>query len=363
MPTVYIDENIPLLAECLKSTCNVTKFSGRLLTNEALIHDNCDALIVRSVTKVNESLLAGTNINFIGTATAGMDHIDTAYLKKKKINFYNAPGSNANSVAEYVIYSILKWSFLKNANLENKSIGIVGFGNVGKIVGYYAYRMGMQVFVNDPPLLDSGFIFPQYANYLQLEELCSKCDIITNHVPLEKEGKYPTFRLFGSNNLSLLNPDSLFIHTSRGFVVDEAVLADKVLEKNITTIIDVWENEPDFNTALARNSLIATPHIAGYSYDGKLKGALMMARQLSSFYQIEPGINLILEELNSDMNLSLNFKDFHSIFSTLNENRQIDEDNFLFQLLYDLTIEEKKKGFDGIRKNYPVRRESLSTIY
>ena len=360
MQTIFIDENIPLLADTLTSACNVISFSGRLLKNEELIREKCDALIVRSITKVNHVLLSGTGVKFVGSATAGIDHIDSLYLKNNNINFAYAAGSNANSVAEYVIYSVLKWSSSKNENFKNLKIGIVGFGNVGKIVAYYCFKLGLKVYINDPPLFDSGFIFPEYVRYLDLQEISSVCDIITNHVPLIKDGKYPTYKMFDKKILSLLKHESLFIHTSRGLVVDEAVLSEKISDNNITAIIDVWENEPDFNTELAIKSLIATPHIAGYSYDGKLNGALIMSREIGDNMQIEPNFDVILNELHSFDKGNVDFNNDNSLLNLLKDSRQIDEDYFLFKLLCDLTNDDKKKGFDGLRKNYPIRRECLS---
>ncbi|MDQ1265955.1 MAG: erythronate-4-phosphate dehydrogenase, partial [Bacteroidota bacterium] len=275
--TAFIDSNIPLLAETLGSCVDICRFTGRGLSAKELIEGNCKYLFVRSTTKVNRELLDNTPVRFVGTATSGIDHIDSSFLESNRIAFADAPGSNANSVAEYVVFSILKWSLYKGIDLKGKSIGIIGYGNVGKIVGSYADNMKLKVFVNDPPLHDAGFEFPDYCKYSELSEI-SSCNIITNHVPLTNGGLYPTINLLDEKFITDMPNDSLFIHASRGGVADEDALLERMLKKEISGAIDVWYNEPLINSELAGLSIIATPHVAGYSRDGKLRGTLRMAQ-------------------------------------------------------------------------------------
>ncbi len=361
MPNIIIDENIPLLGSVFKSFANVTTVNGRKIDRELLIRSNCDALIIRSITKINEKLLDKTGVKFVGTSTSGTDHIDLQYLKTNNIAFAYAPGSNANSVAEYVVYSILMWAKSNCFKLKDKTIGIVGYGNIGRIVATYAKAIGLRVLVNDPPLKDENFIFPDFVNYCTLDELCRQSDIITNHVPLTKNGKYPTWRLFAENELNQLKTGSLFIHTSRGYVVDEKPLLERLAKREIIGVLDVWENEPVVNQQLVKYCFMATPHIAGYAYDGKLKGALMMAEAVEENFNIKVDKEILKKELNSGVRkISVNSNP-EVIIENLEHNRRLKNDYIEF--LQTMLIEDEKErgaAFDRLRKNYPRRRECLT---
>lgn len=354
---IFVDENIPLLADSLKHCGEVTKFTGRNLTCKDLIDSGCSALIVRSTTKINSGLLIGTNIKFVATATSGIDHVDVEFLKNNNINFAYAPGSNANSVAEYVLFAILKWNYLTNIELPGITIGIVGFGNIGKIIAKYSVRMGLNILVNDPPLKDEGFIFPDYIKYAELDEICWGSDIITNHVPLTYGGSYPTYKLF-QNNLNFIKPSSLFIHTSRGGVVDEKVLLSILTQNLIYIAIDVWENEPNINTRLLEKAIIATPHIAGYSRDGKIRGVKMMADAFKNHSGLEPDYKEINKELSlyKPMNKDT-FREYGLLYNILNKSRDFDKDTKNLKEI--LKNKSDADIFDKLRKTYPSRREVL----
>ena len=356
---IFVDENIPLLAEALRHCGVVTKYSGRKLSRHELIDSHCTALFIRSATKINSALIEGTSVKFIGTATSGIDHIDVEFLKKNNITFAYAPGSNANSVAEYVVYSILKWKNLIQSDIGNKLIGIVGHGNIGKIVAKYSNYMGLKILVNDPLLKNEGFKFPDYVEYAQLNELCEKADIITNHVPLTNDGIYRTHYLFNEQNIRLIKSGTLFIHTSRGAVVDEKSLLSKLDKDFIYTAIDVWENEPNINHELLNKTIIATPHIAGYSRDGKIRGTKMMADAFKEYSGLEPDITDINHELSLYNPLSIEtFSDYDKLYSLLQYSREIDEDTKnLKEILNDNN--SKVDVFDLLRKTYPLRREIL----
>jgi erythronate-4-phosphate dehydrogenase len=282
---IYIDENIPLLPDVLSDCGELIKFNGRKLDNEFIKKHDCEYLFVRSTTKVNKSLLEDTNVRFVGTATSGIDHIDTQYLSSKGIHFCSAPGANANSVAEYVLYSMFLYSKKLGISLKDKTIGVVGYGNVGKIVAEYAHLMGLKVLINDPPLKNDGFLFPNNLEYVSLNEICESADILTNHVPLtfHGEGKHPTYRLFSPDHIKKIKRSAMIIHTSRGGVIDEDTLLERINKEELIAAVDVFENEPLVNIDVAKAAIISTPHIAGYSYDGKLKGTLMMAQQFQNF--------------------------------------------------------------------------------
>jgi erythronate-4-phosphate dehydrogenase len=358
---IFIDENIPLLKEALNHCGIITTFKGRDLTKQDLLKGKCTHLFVRSTTKINSELLDGTLVRFVGTATAGCDHIDESYLRENNIGFISAPGANANSVAEYVVYSMLVWAKSRNEALSGKTIGIIGFGNVGKLVFKYASRFGMKILINDPPLLDSGYNFPANCQYADLDYICRNSDVVTNHVPLEANPmNYPTYKLFYSSNLSLLKRNALFLHTSRGGVVDELALINAYQEKELTLAIDVWENEPDFNTELAAAAIIATPHVAGYSSNGKIRGSQAMAAGFDKATGIMPDYSVYQSEKAAYNPLPVDlFSNEEFVLEMLESARRIKSDTAEFKKLIDVGPEERKRLFDLLRKKYPVRRETL----
>lgn len=363
---ILVDEQIPLLSDCLRNVANVFTFSGRNLTKKQLLETHCEILFVRSTTKVNKELLEGTKVKFVGSATSGIDHVDVEYLKQNEIFFVDAKGSNANSVAEYVVFSILHWAFLKNINTTGLKVGIIGFGNIGSLVGLYAHLLGMNILVNDPPLFElynSGKEnpFPSFAKYCELESILQQADVITNHVPLTKNGKYPTYYMFDEKKLDLINEGTLFIHTSRGGVVEEKAILNKFKGKDITLSIDVWENEPRVNLELVKKCEISTPHIAGYSFDGKLRGTLKMLQEFEKFSKIQPDYSIINKEISKYKPLErIHFTNPKGIYTKLLENRKLLEDTLKFKQLLKMTDPlERSKYFDELRKTYPKRRETL----
>jgi len=419
--TIFIDENIPYLPQALKTIADVTTFNFKELNNERLIKSKCQFLFTRSTIKVNSTLLDGTEVKFVGTSTIGTDHIDLDYLLKRKIYFCSAPGSNANSVAEYVIFAVLHWLIKNNYSPEGKTIGIVGYGNIGKLVQKHVSEIfpEMKILVNDPPLKDKDFIFPQGVEYCELDELIKRSNLITNHVPKEKNGKYPTINLFNENNLKLLKKNSLFIHSSRGGVVDETAILNEKKKKEIMLITDVWANEPYVNRELLIQSEIATPHVAGHSWNGKIRGSIMMLKQFEEFTGMDVDLSemkefisnsekefeVILDEFNKyedvkNFNNNLNFpkvgklsesnsnnndlmysnKDIDSqyfrkvsllseslkknnvtstLYEHLRNSRQIFQDTEEFKTTADLTEEERATKFNLMRRNYPKRFETL----
>lgn len=357
---IFIDENIPFLHDAFKEAGNITSFKGRELTNKDLAEKNCDCLITRSTCKVNEQLLANTNVKFVATATSGIDHIDTEYLEKENITFASALGSNANSVAEYVIYSILKWAAIKKTNLIAKKIGIIGFGNIGRKVAKYASLLGMSVYVNDPPLKDADFSFPDYVEYTKLEELPFLCDVITNHVPLTKSGKYPTTNLIDEKFINTMNLESLMVHASRGGVVDENILMDRLIAEELYACTDVFVGEPDFNTELAERSLLCSPHVAGYSFDGKIRGSLMVAEAFEKFSGRRVSKDLMLKHLSSYEPLTAEeYEDTPQLMHLLSKKRNFEYDTKNLLSIIPFDEEKRLKEFDKLRKSYPIRRETL----
>jgi len=267
---IVADMNIPFVKQAFSSLGRVETCEGRSLSDEQLI--DADILLVRSVTAVNASLLAQSKVKFVGSATIGVDHVDQDYLDKHSIVFANAPGSNATSAAEYVITALLLTAQRQGFSLQEKSVGIVGCGNVGSRVLKRLTGLGIKCLVNDPPRA------AKYTDrhYVSLEEAL-KADIVTVHTPLTKQGIYKTYHLFNEHSFSVLKSDAVFINTSRGSVVDESALKSIVQKRpDLTLILDVWENEPSIDIDLLKSVSIATPHIAGYSIDGKVRGTEMI---------------------------------------------------------------------------------------
>ncbi len=360
--TVLIDENIPLLAEsitpALGKSLKLVHFSGRNLSQEKLRH--CEALFVRSVTRVDEHLLSETPVVFVGTATSGLEHIDTDYLRRQNIHFADAQGCNANSVAEYVLYALFKWADARQMLLVGKTLGIVGYGNIGKLVASYASKLGMKVLVNDPPLKNRRYAFPSYVEYAEFGDLVERSDAITNHVPFKREGQYATVGMFAEREFARMRDGAMFIHTSRRFVAIEAELLPHLRSGRLYAAVDVWEQEPRVNKDLAECCLLATPHIAGYSYEGKIKGALMMAQAFGKFFGYKPDMSVFDRALARKpdeplVDVSASF----GLYELLRDSRRLDEDTDM--LLETLSAPEFQHPalFDRLRKNYPLRREML----
>ena len=357
---ICADVNIPNLKECFDKGFSFVQFANSEKLRDLLLDSKCEALFCRSTIKVNEELLKDTKVKFVATATSGTDHFDKEYLKANNIAYFDALGSNSNAVAEYIIFSILHKYRNDFSALSGKKIGIVGFGNVGSKVAKYARRIGLEVLVNDPPLFDNGFIFPDYVEYCSLHSICETCDIITNHIPLEFAGEYQTYNLFSKKEIELIKPNALFLHASRGKTLQEDAMIKAVECKNISVIIDVWENEPLVNTLLSDNALIATPHIAGHSYEGKLRGSLMVAEAFERFTDLILDKSPILNELDKYKPAELEFySDLNNIYESLKKSRLLLQDSEEFKISLYLSEIDRAQYFKNFRKNYPIRRETL----
>ena len=285
MLKIIIDENIAFAREAFNQFGQIILLPGKKITNQEL--QKADILIVRSVTQVNEDLLKNTAVKFVGTATIGTDHIDLDYLNKNNIVFADAKGCNAYSVAEYVITALLFLADKLDLKLSDKTIGIVGVGNIGSKVAAFANALGMKVLLNDPPLQRNG----DKREFLPLDKILST-DIITFHVPLIKEGVDKTYHILDKEKMGLINKNAILINTSRGPVVDNKELINVIREKNLRVVLDVWENEPDVNLDLLKEVLIGSPHIAGYSREGKVNGTKMIYNALCNYLNVEQKFDL-----------------------------------------------------------------------
>lgn len=351
MLRLIVDENIAFADKAFSQFGKVILMPGREINNSAL--KDTDVLIVRSITNVNEDLLKNTPVKFVGTATIGTDHIDLDYLKSKNIFFADAKGCNAYSVAEYVLASLFNLAVKFDFSLKDKSIGIVGIGNVGSKVAAFAEALGITVMLNDPPLNRKG----DKRNFVDLDEIL-KCDIITLHTPLNLDGIDKTYHLFNIDNLNKLKNNTILINTSRGAVINNLDLLDVILKKKLRVVLDVWENEPDINIELVKNVLIATPHIAGYSYEGKVIGTKIIYESLCEYFWEDKTFKF---DLPIPQEPSLIFRNLSKLESGLNDLISSvysvkDDDNRMREII-TFDKDERIRYFDLLRKNYPRRRE------
>lgn len=280
-PRIIIDNNIPYIKGVLEKKAEVTYKEGDLISNEDLMQ--CQALITRTRTQCNKTLLENTPINIIATATIGFDHIDTQYCDENNIIWKNAPGCNANAVAQYISSAICYWCQKHNKALDTLTIGIIGAGHVGKAVEAICKKMGLTVLLNDPLREEKE----KHINFSDISTISNQCDIISFHTPLTTKGKYPSQYLGNKDFFEKLKKKPLIINAARGGVIKERALLTALNNTKISDcIIDCWENEPNINKVLCQNALISTPHIAGYSADGKANATKMSVRSISKYFNL-----------------------------------------------------------------------------
>jgi erythronate-4-phosphate dehydrogenase len=356
---IVADENILFVKECFSSLGDVETFSGRQITPPTVARADC--LLVRSITPVNEKLLAESKVKFVATATIGFEHVDIDYLNKRGISFASAPGSNSNSVADYLVAALLSVAKKHKITLAGKSIGVVGVGNVGSKVARKCAALGMLVFLNDPPLArQTGDL-----KYRPLNELYD-CDFITLHTPLAREGRDRTFHLADEIFFRSLKDGCVFINTSRGGVHDSTALKNAINSGRLgACILDVWENEPNIDCELLKMVDISTPHIAGYSLDGKIAGLIMIYEAACKYFKAEsrhtitdflppPKVpQITIDKIDSDEQSLLH--------DTVQQVYAINRDDFNTREIAMVEPEKRARFFDDLRKNYPVRREFQNT--
>lgn len=279
---VVVDRNIPFIKGVLEPHAEVLYLEGHEI-GQADIRD-ADALIIRTRTKCNQALLEGTKVRFIASATIGFDHIDTAFCDANKIIWTNAAGCNSSSVQQYIAAALFHLAEQHRFELAQKTIGIVGVGNVGSKVAKFCRAIGMRVLLNDPPRERRE----GSKDFVSLDTLIEQSDIVTFHVPLNPDGPDKTLHMVDEQLLGKFRKDHILINSSRGEVVDGEALKSVLKSRPMRdTVLDVWEHEPDIDSELLRLSGIATPHIAGYSADGKANGTAMSVQAFSRFFGLD----------------------------------------------------------------------------
>ena len=351
---IVADENIPLLDEFFAGFGEIHRLPGRHIDAGAVAY--ADLLLVRSVTQVNRALLEGSTVKFVGTCTIGTDHLDLDYFQEAGITWASAPGCNARGVVDYVLGSLLALAEQQGVDLATRTYGIVGAGQVGSRLHKVLRGLGWRVLVCDPPRQSA-----QGGDYVSLQQVLDECDVISLHTPLERLGEHPTYHLFDHARLASLKPGSWLINASRGAVVDNQALRELLPQRtDLQVVLDVWEGEPQADPELAALCRIATPHIAGYSLDGKLRGTAQIYRALCQHVDVVPGVELAqlmpaswLSDLTVDGNADPAWV-LATVCRAVYDPRRDDAD-FRRSLQGDAAT--RRAAFDGLRKHYPMRRE------
>ncbi len=319
-----------------------------------------DVLLVRSVTKVDEELLQSSPVRFVGSATIGTDHVDQDYLRKRGIAFAHAPGSNAQSVVEYVMAVLLAAHAEWGTALAGKSVGIVGCGHIGGRLAERLPYLGVRVLRCDPLLAEAAEGAGQTHDYISLETVLAEADVVTLHTPLTRTGPYATHHLIGGGELAAMRPDALIINASRGAVVDNAALREALEAGQIGgAVVDVWENEPTPDPGLVSLTQIATPHIAGYSFDGKVRGTAMLHDALSDWLGVPPTWNpetVLAEDLPLLRAPDGSLSETAWLDALARQVYDIHADDARMRDLLALTADEQGAAFHHLRKTYPRRR-------
>jgi erythronate-4-phosphate dehydrogenase len=349
---IVADENIPLLSAFFSdmSRSLVTK-AGRDLTAEDV--KDADVLLVRSITQVNERLLDGSTVKFVGTCTIGTDHIDMEYLKQKGIAFSSAPGCNAQAVVDYVLSALLVLGEKWQKPWTSLSIGIVGAGNVGGRLYKTLKGLGVNVQAYDPNVAE--------FSSEELAQSVWQSDVVTLHTPITHGGPHKTHHLVDAKKLASMPKQSCLINSCRGLVVDNQALLDHLkVNSKFEAILDVWEQEPSPSDELIQSCLLSTPHIAGYSLDGKYRGTSMIYDALCEFMALPKRLKLpqlIAEPALRKVSVSPEATEMFVLQKLIRSAYDIRDDHFRMLSLLGLNDSEKAKGFDHLRKHYPMRRD------
>lgn len=349
---IIADPIIPFVKEAFETFGEVHCIPGRSLAQKDL-HD-VDILVIRSTTPINAALLDNTAVRFIANCSAGEDHIDRNYLAKRGIEFSSAKGSNANSVAEYVVSALLS---LGKSFYQKTTLGVIGVGNIGSLVVKKAEALGMRTLQYDPPLQRKT----GYRHFVDLQTLLAESDIVTCHVPISTTGSDPTHHLLNHNNLIFMKSHGILINSSRGAVVDNRALLETLEKKKISgAILDVFEGEPDIDLLLLHSLTLATPHIAGHSIDGKVNGTQMAYESVGKFIgnstpwdpqkigYIRPKTMI---DITSDMDT------YDALVHAVHSVYDIREDDCRFRVTWPHDDSLRQTLFDQLRINYPIHSE------
>ncbi len=351
---IVADENIPLLDAFFAGFGEIRRVPGRSIDRATV--EQADVLLVRSVTNVNRALLEGSKVRFVGTCTIGTDHLDLEYFNEAGITWSSAPGCNARGVVDYVLGSLMTLAEIEGVDLTKRTYGVIGAGEVGGRLINVLKGLGWNVKVCDPPRQAA-----EGGDYVSLEQIIEQCDVISLHTPLTRSGDGATWHLFDQQRLQQLKPGAWLINAARGPVVDNAALREVLLEReDLQAVLDVWEAEPQVDVALAELCVLATPHIAGYSLDGKQRGTAQIYQAYCEF--IGQPANIQLSDLLpapwlSEVSLHADSDPAWALAMLCRGVYDPRRDDADFRRSLVGNVVEQRAAFDMLRKQYPVRRE------
>ena len=351
---IVADENIPLLDAFFAGFGEIRRVPGRSIDRATV--EQADVLLVRSVTNVNRALLEGSKVRFVGTCTIGTDHLDLEYFNEAGITWSSAPGCNARGVVDYVLGSLMTLAEIEGVDLTQRTYGVVGAGEVGGRLINVLKGLGWNVKVCDPPRQAA-----EGGDYVSLEQIIEQCDVISLHTPLTRSGNSATWHLFDQQRLQQLKPGAWLINAARGPVVDNAALREVLLEReDLQAVLDVWEAEPEVDVALAELCVLATPHIAGYSLDGKQRGTAQIYQAYCEFIDQPASIqlnDLLPAPWLSQVTLHADSDPAWALAMLCRGVYDPRRDDADFRRSLVGSVAEQRAAFDVLRKQYPVRRE------
>ncbi len=356
---IVADENIPLLEEFFAGFGEIRRVHGRSVDAESV--RDADVLLVRSITKVDRALLAGSNVRFVGTCTIGTDHLDLDYFAEAGIRWSSAPGCNARGVVDYVLGALVTLAELEGVNLAERTYGVVGAGQVGSRLIRVLRELGWQVKVCDPVRQAA-----EGGDYVTLDDIIAHCDVISLHTPLTRAGGHATWHLLDEARLARLRPGAWLVNAARGPIVDNLALKNLLIEReDVQAVLDVWEYEPSVDGELADLCVLATPHIAGYSLDGRQRGTAQIYQAYCAFRGEAPGIQLAdllpppwLAEValnglaEPDLAMAM-------LCRAVYDPRRDDAD---FRRKLTDNDAQQRSAFDALRKGYPTSRREIEGL-
>jgi len=351
---ILADENIPLIDDFFSSFGEIRRLPGRAIDRAAL--GDAEVLLLRSVTRADAGLLEGSRVRFVGTCTIGTDHLDLDYFRQRGIVWSSAPGCNARGVVDYVLGCLLSLAERQGVDLASRCYGVIGAGQVGGRLVEVLRGLGWRVLVCDPLRQAT-----EEGAYVDLPTILRECDVLSLHTPLSREGEHPTWHLLGREQLESLRPGSWLINASRGAVVDNRALREVLRTRSdLQAVLDVWEGEPQVDVELAGLCHVATPHIAGYSLDGRLRGTAQIYRAFCEYLGVPARARLDellpqpwLDELALDAGADPAWA-LAMLCRAVYDPRRDDAD---FRRSLQGDEQARRAAFDALRKQYPVRRE------
>lgn len=358
MLKIIADENMPALDETFAAGNELVRLNGRRIIHEHV--KDADVLLVRSITRVDASLLENSKLRFVGSATIGIDHLDTQWMTANNIQWANAPGCNADAAAQYALAMMMLACERLNKDFLQQSVGVIGRGNVGSRLVHLLQSLSMSVVACDPPLQNTG-----QADLVSMQEACSQ-NMISLHVPLTHDGPYPTRHLFDQQQLSQLPSGTLLVNTARGGVVDANALFAELKNQRLSAALDVWPDEPFIDRKLLDQVVVATPHVAGSSVQGKRNGTYMIYQ---SFCQKFPGEKPI-PDIRARQSTTAGILDFsadHSLQDVLQQFIQascpVARDDQALRSLIVHSPDAQRVQIDSLRSHYPRRLEFTSWAF